>query len=188
VRCLRSPCLVILLLTAFAAWGEVQEPFLELSKGGLLKVVFSPDNSYIAVSTTMGIWLYDPETLQEKDFIEAKGVGRTFDISPGGSLIALAEDGRVRLWDVRRNKELRTLDLGEFSVNAISYSPDGEHIALSNYKDNTVSIWNVKTGEKEIDLPPFLKSVSCVLFSPDGRFLATSGLGDGRYTTYRAAL
>ncbi|MCD6506615.1 hypothetical protein J7M22_08320 [Candidatus Poribacteria bacterium] len=178
MRCLRPSCLVILILTAFAAWGEVQEPFLELSKGRLLKVVFSPDNSYIAVSTTMGIWLYDPETLQEKDFIEAKGVGRTFDISPDGSLIALAEDGRVRFWDVRQNKELRTLDLGEFSVNAISYSPDGEHIALSNYKDNTVSIWNVKTGEKEIDLPPFLKSVSCVLFSPDGRFLATSGLGD----------
>jgi WD40 repeat protein len=178
-------CFVFLLsLIAAVAWGakKAQEPLLELGKGRLYGAIFSPDNSFLAVGSEIGIWLHDPETLQERGFIEGRGIGRRFDFSPDGSLIAFPEriDGKskIRFWDLRQNRKVGALEVGEFPVGPISYSPDGEHIALVNDDDNTISIWNVKT--KRLQLPPLAHQnpVCYIRFSPDGKLLASSGEED----------
>ena len=40
-------------------------PSARLGKGGIRKIQYSPDNRFLAVASTIGIWIYDAVTLQE---------------------------------------------------------------------------------------------------------------------------
>jgi WD40 repeat protein len=58
----------------------------------------------------------------------------SFDVSPDGSVLALAANPEVRLYDLRGNKLLRTLNGGELA-SAVAWSPDGTELAVGGAKD-----------------------------------------------------
>jgi WD40 repeat protein len=147
-------------------------------KGTVNQVIFSPDGRLLAVASSLGIYLYDAETLAEIRFIKTDAWVESVAFSPDGRLLASGSDnGTVKLWDVETGQEVRTLRGHTEWVNSVAFSPDGRLLA-SGSADQTIKLWDVATGQEVRTLRGHTWTVASVAFSPDGRLLA-SGSDDG---------
>jgi WD40 repeat protein len=69
--------------------------------------------------------------------------------------------------------QARTLTGHTGRINAVAYSPGGQHLASAGY-DQTVRIWDLATG-KSRTLTGHTDAVTTVAYSPDGQHLASAG-------------
>ena len=49
----------------YTQWELPEGATARLGKGGINEIQYSPDNRFLAVASTIGIWIYDTVTLQE---------------------------------------------------------------------------------------------------------------------------
>ena len=100
--------------------------------------------------------------------------------SPDGTLLA-SDGGRsgrtVKLWDVKNNAHIATLEGHQGYVTSVSFSPDGTTLT-SGSRDDTMKLWDVQTQTNIATLEAHQRYVNSVSFSPDGTLLASGG-GDG---------
>ena len=168
-----------------------------LGKGTLGKIQFTPDGSRLAVSSSIGIWFYDPETGQELDLLAyTNGVPPfAFAYAPDGNTIASAGTndlivitGRrelrlpsisgniVQIWDTTTGEKRNTVSTQTQKVAAIIYAPDGNTLATARKRDNTVYFWDTATGKSKGTLERVGSgSVQSFVYAPDGNTLATAG-------------
>ena len=159
-----------------------------LGKGSLGEVHFSPDGSQLAISTSIGIWLHDPETGKELELLRRSHITRpyAFAYSPDGKTIASTSwdkpkrtRGRgiraVEVWDAATGEDKAILIGHTTRVNSIAYSPDGETIATTGWhRDNTVRLWNAQTGQNIFTSRMQMLWDTFVIFSPDGTTYAAA--------------
>ena len=99
--------------------------------------------------------------------------------------MATSGDGgvtRVILWDAATGEKLLTLagqSVGttvgyNLGVGQISFSPDGQRLAVANM-DGVSKVWDLATQAELLTLPPVGLPAKAIAYSPDGRFLATGG-------------
>ena len=168
-----------------------------LGKGTLGKIQFSPDGSRLAVSSSIGIWFYDPETGKELDLLAyTDGVSPfAFAYSPDGNTIASASTKEmiiitgirearlpstagymVQLRDVTTRKKGTTVSTQTQKVASIVYAPDGKTIATARTGDNTVYLWDAATGKSKGTLErEGSRSIQSFVYAPDGNTIATAG-------------
>jgi WD40 repeat protein len=86
--------------------------------------------------------------------VEHAGTVEGVAASADDKLLATAgSEGRVRLWDVRADKELSSLELGA-SAWSVALDPDGRYLAAGD-SNGVVKVWEVsrllrpKGGRKE---------------------------------------
>jgi len=93
--------------------------------------------------------------------------------TPDGSLVITGDkDYRIRVWDARDGRLLRTLTGHGGGIKALAVSPDGQTLA-SAAEDLQVKLWSLPTGRELMTLGRSL-DVGRLLFTPDGRGLVAS--------------
>lgn len=88
-----------------------------------------------------------------------------------------SRDGFIKLWDIHKQRSIKSFIGHTNSVNSVSFSPDGEYI-ISGSNDTTIKLWDVKTGKCVRTFEGHESFVNSVCFSKDGKFVI-SGSSDG---------
>lgn len=147
-----------------------------LGKGDIGEVQFSPDGSRLAISSSIGIWFYDPATGKPLDLLPQTDSTSAFAFaySPDGTTIARAiNDSKVGFWDVTTKQRIGTLTKYGHHITAIAYAPDGTRIVSGN-SDNAVRVWDTTTMQRIGTLSGYhTGGVTAVAYAPDGTTIAT---------------
>ena len=186
--------MTLCLSTAFAQsephtqMGLPEGATARFGKGYIRGITYSPDGTQMAVSTSIGVWIYDARTGETLNLITGK---RTNSVSaaysPDGKILATGgTDGTVLLWNTRTGKNIKTFTLKEQEyIGYIKYSPDGKTIATKG-EESTIELWNARTGKHFKTLAGHEKpddfyeghpdvSIASFAYSPDGNTIVSGG-------------
>ncbi len=166
-------CLPDISAQEYTQWKLPEDAIARLGKGRIEDMQYSPDGTILAVATTIGIWIYDTETYQERSLLarKNKGVEKILFDAKGTTLASKEEFDSITLWDVTTRKPKKTLTNHSLIYDTVAFSPDGETFASVRY--NEIHLWDTVTGESKHILKGHTDLVSCVSFSPDGQTLAS---------------
>ena len=188
IVCLLIPCL--LLSNGFAQeyaarWNLPEGAKARLGKGELNRIIFSPDGTRVAVSTAIGIWVYDTHTTEAVSLFSERQTGgieqylpteppEALTFSADALIIASAHGNRIYVWDTATGTAFAMLDKHPDVIKAIALSPDNTKLATAG-GDWIVRLWEVRTGKYINSLIGHSGAVNAVAFSPDGKILASAG-------------
>ena len=162
--------------------------------GGATPEQWAKLESFVGRDTNRVVWRSGPEgRAGAKDRIAAstKGVSAS---AADGSVLAMADRGKVRLWHNFISARLPDPQPAPKDVRQMAVSDDGLFLAVSAGASNVVSVWETNTGTNLFRLPSRASVVHELVFSPDSRTLALAGddaileLRDARTGELRAAL
>ena len=158
--------------------GTMKE-LARLGRGTINDVALSPDGSSFAVTGSIGIWVYDIETLELiSNFESSDGVVFTsIAWSPDAGtprVITGGVDGSLRVWNPTTGQQLLNIRAHQEAVTAVAWSPDGESL-VSGSTDNTIKFWNSATGGPRFTLEGHQNDITDLGWSPDGQYFVASG-------------
>ena len=148
------------------------------------EVALSPDYTYFAVGTRIGLWWYEmssrlPIALWETE----RGLISAVNFSPDGKWIAIGNwDGIIKVQDVQNGECITEIE--QMRSRYITFSPDSCWIATAASSKCTVEVLDVQNGvciaQMDWEGHETKSGISRLGFSPDRKFLAaTAG-----YQTY----
>ncbi len=119
---------------------------LEYSADGALLFVAAFREVVVRDTTRRGQGLPAARLVGEADQINA------LDLSPDGGLLAAAGGnaarfGELQLWSVERRELVRFLRIGQDTLYAVAFSPDGRHIAVAG-TDRAIHVIETETGNE----------------------------------------
>lgn len=100
------------------------------------------------------------------------------DLTPDGEILALNGGASVELWDVADGMLRERIEIGDASISAARFSPDGLLIALGGSRwtgdsNGFVSLWSMQ-AELLQELVAHPSPVEDMIFSASGRWLASA--------------
>ena len=110
----------------YARWGLPEGAIVRLGKGYIKEMQYSPDGSILAITNSVGIWLYDATTLKELALLDEDSdyyYGMSF--SPDGLILASGSYNAITLWDVTTRKQKMKFSNSLGGSSSILFSPDG---------------------------------------------------------------
>ena len=144
-------------------------------------IALSPDDRFLLLGTTAGIYLYD---LNASQVVWSRGTPCTVTsvaLDPKGMFVAGGLDnGPVLLMNANDGKLLHRFTGHRREINQFAWSSDGKLLASAGW-DNTSRIWDVQTyrlihtfvGVQPSDQSSMFTSMTSIAFSPDNSLLAT---------------
>ena len=168
------------------AQDQTQEHFSEgakmrIGKGSASDIAFSPDGTQFAVTTNIGIWIYDAKTGAEITVLKQPGRGYgKIAFSPDGNVLACAMGsngrGEVQLWDKAAGQLVTTLP-SPMGISSLFFSEDGTKLTCAG-AFGRIHVWEISPETPPVlvtDISlyfPSWRDFSLTELSPDGRFLA----------------
>jgi len=137
---------------------------------------------HIAVVTTVGVWLYQPDALDSPPrFLPSAGAPMAdVALSPDGNLLVISDLAQARVWDVETGTLIKVLqDDTDRRYTQVEFSPDSRTLAAAQNYD--IVLYDVATWTPTLTLTAQSNWINALAFSPDGTRLA-SGNGDA-YTS-----
>jgi WD40 repeat protein len=148
----------------------------------LVGLAFLPDSRSLLTTSrdrSVRVWRAKRPATPRLATIEAPEVRLwSLETDPQHSrVIAGGRKGFLALYDVATGAMVRRFEGFTGTVDAVSATVDGAHLAACCWKEKAVSIWDVEATAVRTSLDAGV-NVRCVRFSPDGRWLA-AGCEDG---------
>jgi len=142
-------------LTELARWG----------RGVINDISLSGNGRWVAVGTATGVYIHDTEDLSKTVHHLENPLGVEWvAISPDGNMVAASLAGDLmQVWDVDRNQIMYEKELSGYDV---SFSPNGEYIALGDH--DGIHVLRANDGEIKQIYPGKIGAQ----FSPEGTELA----------------
>lgn len=167
--------------------GTPLPPGIYLSGSPVDSLGWSPDGSFLLVSTSGGATLYDPASYQTRRYLDSPGSHNLCRFSRVGGRI-ICGGNAIRVWGVPEGEFILSYDLpptdGE-QVLVLSVLPDGIKVAIVfSSMGSSVRFWSAEQGlplGESIDAPAEVKVLES---SPDGSLLA-GGLANGQILLWK---
>ena len=149
-----------------------------MGTGTVYDVVWSPDGKFLAVSTGIGVYLYDAVTIKQIRFFNLDKIVSAMAFSPDGMALAIARNGRVSLWNARSGYKISELNDG--IAGGITKLVYGKYGYLAAYGKQCIDctevlqqviVWDVATGGiiyTDNNIPLDSRAID---LNPDGRSL-----------------
>ena len=165
----------------YTQWHLPEGATTRLAKGRINDIAYTPDGKQFAVSTNIGIWIYDAHTGVEIELIKEPGRAfRKIAFSPDGNTLACSSGftghSAIMLWDKATGEFTHTLR-SPINLTFLFYSEDGNKLICAGYLGQ-VSVWEIKPN----NTPTLISNIELgfkswsqywpFTLSPDGRFLA----------------
>jgi eukaryotic-like serine/threonine-protein kinase len=140
-------------------------------------LAFSPDSKALASVSHSGqtILLWDLKTGSVTRTIKGHiSVINRVAFSPDGThLVSASGDDNLKLWDLTRDQEARSLRLKE-KVRDVAFGHDGSYLVSAGH-DQTLTLWDLATGQVARTFPGHAGVILSVAISPDGRRAVSAG-------------
>ena len=174
--------------TTGTTWALPESAIVRFGKGvrasspSLDSIALSPDGTYFAAGTGMGLWFYDVSTMLPIALWETeRGLISAVDISTDGKLITIANwDGTVKVLNIHSGEIITQMERYKLYtfVEFLVFSPDGRLIASAPWQQ-AVEVLDVQNGEciTQMQLEPINVNFNIyagVEFSPNGQYLAVT--------------
>ena len=162
----------------YTQWALPEGAKMRLGKGVIYgNITFSPDSSLLAVTSSIGIWLYDGHTGKEHNLLtNNSNYVSSVAFSPDGNTLASCSGNEFYLWDVETGKIKLAISAHIKYLKNIRFSPNGKMIATcGQYRDGTVKLWDISNGKLITTIISHEKRIETIAFSPDGTFLVSVG-------------
>lgn len=131
-------------LVELARWG----------KGAILEIAWSPDSKFVALATTIGVYLYDGELMNEIRFYGTSERAMSLNFSLDGMFLAAGlEDGSIKVWDLIDGHQGYSLILNKNNgdsqsnireVDSVSFSLNSKLLA-SRSSEGKIKIWDLQS-------------------------------------------
>ena len=161
-----------------ATWTLPEGAIARLGRGREPDIAFSPDGQYISIGNSLGLWVYDLETLSPIALWETeRGMVFHVAISPNGKCIAASNSDKIlKVLDIQNGACLTQVEIDDY-ISGLTFSPDNQYIAAAYANSSTVEIWYAETCEplskftSDIEKAGFYRPIS---FSPDTQLIAST--------------
>lgn len=158
----------------YTQWELPDGAIARLGKGRINDMEYSPDGTILAVATTIGIWIYDTETYQERKlFTRSNQEMEKVNFNADGTVLIGMErfSNKTTHWDVTLPEiEKSSKKRHDFPRYGTS-SSDGNTFATISFKE--IHIRDSKTHTSKHILKGHGDYISCMAYSPDGNIIAS---------------
>jgi len=167
-------------------------------RGVLNGVVWSPDGRLLAVGTSLGVYLYEPRSLEAITLLDVGDSVGPMAFSPDGQFIALGlSKGQVQLWNIADSTLLQTVAGVDATHLDVGFTPAGQLLLTwMSPGDTSPMLWRdgmaIRLPRPEIvseggggttldaaDDRVVAASPAAMALSSDGNYVA-AGLSDGK--------
>ncbi|MCG9126986.1 WD40 repeat domain-containing protein [Candidatus Poribacteria bacterium] len=173
----------------FTTWELPQGAFARFGQGIVCDLAVSPDGTFLAAGTGIGVWLYNLNTRLPVTLFETqRGMVRCIALCSGQPWLALKsseKDGKevIKIWDIQRQKRIAVMayptrlkdDPSQIYLSGICslcFSPSGQWLAVSRDGSVIVDIYESLTGKvhTSLELPSEEIELCSIDDWPDNRF------------------
>ena len=165
--------------TIGTTWALPEDAIARLGKGDVGDVKLSPDGTYFAVGTGVGLWWYDVSSMLPISLWETeRGLISSVGFSHDGKWIVISSwDQVIKVLDVQTGKCIYRME-GQSAFEHITFSSNGKWIATA-HMNGVVKVLDVQRSEciAQMDRGTHewqANDISQLEFSPDGRLLAAT--------------
>lgn len=179
----------LFLQNAFTEFGLPEGAKARFGKGYKTgSSIFSDDGTRFAISSSVGLWIYDVFTAQEVALLTNHPSEFTvLAVSPDGDILASANENVISLWEIHTDHRITEFTEHSENITTLVFSPDGKILASAS-EDKTIRLWDAITGRLLfLPLSGHTGSVIALAFSPDSKMLA-SGSTDNSIRLWSVAI
>ena len=159
-------------------WALPDGAIARLGRGCHPDFAFSPDGQSLVIGNTIGLWVYDLETLTPIAFWETeRGMIFHIAISPNGKWIAACNSDEIlKVLDLQNSACLAQVKLDAYITN-LTFSPDSQYLAVVYGNAPSAEVWQAETCKPVAKFTADAQEESYdspICFSPDTRLVAFS--------------
>ncbi|MBI1810960.1 MAG: WD40 repeat domain-containing protein [Nitrospirae bacterium] len=116
-------------------------------KGWVTAIAISPDGKHvISGDYEDSARMWDIATGRQVKAFNVEGVS-SIAVSPDGKYALFGGVMNIRLWDIEKDREIKTFSGHSGWVRSVAFSPDGKY-ALSGSDDNAPMLWDIASGKE----------------------------------------